>query len=121
KRTVTDSWQQMANKQSYKIWCGYAFENVCLKHVLKIKQALGISGVLSNEFSWFAKGTKKDDGCQIDLLIDRADNCINICEMKFYDATFEVSKAYADILRAKKHIFQSKTATKKNVFITLVT
>lgn len=121
KRNTVESWEQTANKQSYKIWCGYAFENVCQKHVAKIKTALGISGVLSNEYSWFAKGNATEDGTQIDLLIDRADNCINICEMKFYNATFEVSKQYAETLRTKKHVFQTKTATRKNIFITLVT
>ena len=82
---------------------------------------MGISGVLSNEYSWFAKGNTTEEGTQIDLLIDRADNCINICEMKFYNTTFEVSKQYTETLRTKKHVFQTKTATRKNIFITLVT
>ena len=63
-------------------WCGLAFERVCFQHIPQIKQALGISGVVTNTYSWQVK----DDpvygaGAQIDMLIERADNTINICKM----------------------------------------
>ena len=120
KSKITD-WTTIFSKQSYKIWCGYAFETVCMKHVAKIKNKLGISGIASNEYSWIKKGTKTEQGCQIDLLIDRADNCINMCEIKFHNAVFEVTQQYVNTLRDKREIFKINTKTKKNIFITFIT
>ncbi len=120
KSKITD-WTTVFSKQPYRIWCGYAFETICLKHTAQIKYKLGISGIASNDYSWVKKGTKLDEGAQIDLLIDRADNCISMCEMKFYNAPFEITKQYADNLRDKREIFKTNTKTKKNIFITLIT
>jgi uncharacterized protein len=114
-------WIQKAGQQSFKIWCGHAFENFCLKHVGVIKKTLGITGIYTEEASWFYKGTKTQAGAQIDLLIDRADNCINLCEIKFYNAPFEITKAYAAALQNKATVFRQQTKTNKNVFITLIT
>ncbi len=119
KSKITD-WTTTFSKQAYKIWCGYAFETLCIKHTDKIKIKLGISGIASSDYSWIKKGTKNTAGAQIDLLIDRADNCISMCEMKFYNAPFEITKQYAESLREKREIFKSNTKTKKNIFITLI-
>jgi uncharacterized protein len=113
-------WIQKAGQQPFKIWCGHAFENFCLKHVDVIKKTLGITGIYSEEASWFYKGTKTQSGTQIDLLIDRTDNCINICEMKFYNTSFEITKAYAASLQNKAAVFQQHTKSNKNIFITMV-
>lgn len=118
---VNTSWLQMTNTHSYKIWSGYAFENLCFKHVQQIKKALGINGIISNEYSWIQKGTKEEKGAQIDFIIDRNDNCINVLELKFYDSIFELDKNYADLLRTKIDVFKEKTKVKKNVFVTLLT
>ena len=118
---TNSSWLQHINKQSYKIWAGYAFETLCFKHISQIKKALGISGIISNEYSWSLKGDGTNIGVQIDLIIDRGDNCINILELKFYDSLFEVTKLYAQQLQDKVAIFKQNTNTKKNVFITLLT
>lgn len=115
---LNSSWQYLTNKQAYKIWSGYAFENLGLKHVYQIKKALGISGIISNDYSWTLKG---DGGAQIDLLIDRDDNCINLLEMKFYEGPFEMTKAYAAQLQQKIAVFKQSTRTRKNIFVTLVT
>ncbi|GAB4038922.1 AAA family ATPase [Spirosoma gilvum] len=115
---LNSSWQYVANKQVYKIWSGYAFENLGLKHVYQIKKALGINGIISNEYSWTLKG---DGGVQIDLLIDRDDNCINLLELKFYEGLFDMTKAYAAQLQEKVAVFKQSTRTRKNIFITLVT
>ncbi len=120
-KSKTSNWTSVFSKQPYRIWCGYAFETLCMKHTAQIKHKLGISGIASNDYSWIKKGTKTDEGAQIDLLIDRADNCISMCEMKFYDAPFEITKQYADSLRDKREIFKTNTKTKKNIFITLIT
>ena len=118
---VNSSWLQMTNKPSYKIWTGYAFENLCFKHVFQIKKALGIHGIISNEYSWIESGNKAQKGTQIDLIIDRDDNCINILEIKFYDSVFEMSKNYTQQLIEKVSIFKKKTKLKKNIFLTLLT
>jgi len=114
-------WSSLSQGQTYKIWCGYAFENVCLKHISQIKKALGISGVYSRSSSFFKKGDEQSQGVQIDLLIDRNDQTINLVEIKFYDGTFTISKDYAQKLRQKIHIFKETTQTKKQVFLTLIT
>jgi len=114
-------WLQKAGQQPFKIWCGHAFENVCLKHTWQIKKALGIQGIYSQEASWIVKGTKTQEGAQIDLLIDRADNCINICEIKFYNSVFEITKTYAASLQQKIAAFDQNTKSRKNVFITMIT
>ena len=118
---VNSSWLQISNTQSYKAWCGYAFENLSFKHILNIKKALGINGIISNEYSWIDKGKELEKGAQIDFIIDRNDNCINILELKFYDTVFEINKNYAEELQHKVTLFKKKTRTKKNVFITMLT
>ena len=111
---------QLAAATSYKSWSGYAFENICMKHIDKIKTALGIGSVYTEQYSFAFKGNADTDGTQIDMLIDRNDNVINICEAKFYDKPFTVTKSYADELRKKMMIFQEKTKTRKSLFITLI-
>jgi hypothetical protein len=118
---VNSSWLQISNTQSYKTWCGYAFENLSFKHILNIKKALGINGIISNEYSWIDKGNTPEKGAQIDFIIDRNDNCITILELKFYDTVFEITKNYAEELQHKVTLFKKKTKTNKNVFITMLT
>jgi len=115
-------WLKAGNSPSGRSWFGYAFEVLCLKHIRKIKEALGIAGVITNESSWIYKPSTGDDkGAQIDLIIDRADNCINLCEIKFVNEIFSIDKDYAVQLRSKKNIFIEKTKSKKSVFLTLIT
>jgi uncharacterized protein len=115
------SWTQITESPSYKIWSGYAFENLCFKHTEQIKKAFGISGVITNEYSYVLKGNADQKGIQIDMIIDRADNCVNILEVKFYNTEYEVSETYARQLLHKATIFKEKTRSKKNVFITMLT
>ena len=115
------SWIKMTNKPTYKIWSGYAFENLCIKHSHQIKKALEIGGVITNEYSWIKKGTKKTKGTQIDFIIDRDDNCMNLLEIKYYNAEFEITKQYAAHLREKVQVFKNTTSTKKNIFLTMLT
>lgn len=114
------NWQQLSASTTYKTWSGYAFENICMKHIEQLKYALGISAVYTEISSFLAKGNAKIKGAQIDLLIDRQDNAINICEVKFYDKPFTLNKSYADELRNKLMVFQEKTGTRKSLFITLI-
>jgi AAA+ ATPase superfamily predicted ATPase len=120
-KNQSNSWQTLSQTQSWKSWSSYAFENICLQHINEIKIKLGISGVHTNQFSFFAKATETQKGTQIDLLIDRQDNAINLCEVKFYNDEFVVSKSYAENLQQKKRTFQQLSKTKKQIFITLIT
>jgi len=79
-------WQQIATSQSYKIWTGYAFEALCHKHITAIKKALGITSVYTEISSIYVSNSDKKEGFQIDLIIDRKDDTINLCEIKFYAA-----------------------------------
>jgi len=106
---------------AYKTWCGYAFENICFKHINEIKRALQIGGVNSTISSWHHSGSGDLPGAQIDLLVERADHCINICEMKFSTTPFLIDKKYAEALQNKIHAFRRATGTKKTLFLTFVT
>lgn len=112
-------WQKLSTSPAHRAWAGFAFETICMKHVEAIKDALGISGVRSVEGSWIGKGD--ESGAQVDLLIDRDDNVINLCEMKFGNAPFRIDKRYATDLSAKMGAFISATGTRKSVFLTFVT
>ncbi|MEN0048509.1 MAG: ATP-binding protein [Bacteroidota bacterium] len=121
KKTLeTEVWQKLSQTQTYKSWSGYAFEGICLKHIAQIKKAMSIGGVYTETTSFYKKGTEESQGTQIDLLIDRNDQVINLFEIKFYNAPFEISKAYALNLRTKLGIFQQATKTRKQVFINLI-
>jgi uncharacterized protein len=114
------SWSQVCATQSWHICCGFAFESICLKHIAQIKQALGISGIITNTHAWQSRGTKTEKGVQIDMLIDRADNCINIIEAKYQTASFDMTQSTAAQLSEKVQGFIQQTKTKKNVFVTLI-
>jgi hypothetical protein len=108
-------WQRQSNTQSFRSWAGYAFETLCIKNIAAIKQQLGIGGVTTAISQW------QDDQAQIDLVIDRADNCINLCEIKFYNAEYVVGAKEAAELQRKKARFLTATGTKKALFLTLIT
>jgi uncharacterized protein len=114
-------WQQLSKTQSYITWAGYAFESICLKHIAQIKKSLGISGIFSTASSYFKKGTTEEQGIQYDLLIDRSDHTITICEIKFYGAEFTIDKATAMEYRNKMATFKETTKTRKQAFLTMIT
>jgi predicted AAA+ superfamily ATPase len=115
------TWQSKMAAQSWKSWSGFAFENICLKHVPQIKKMLGISGVYTEQSAWRYLPKAGEMGVQIDLLLDRHDNCMNLVEIKFYNAVFTIDKAYAGNLMNKRQVFMEKTGTKKTIFMTLLT
>jgi AAA+ ATPase superfamily predicted ATPase len=115
------TWQQLSTKSTFTAWSGYAFENICMLHISQIKRALGIGAVYSTTSSWLFKGNDSLPGCQIDMIIDRADQTINLCEAKFIKENFAITKNYAAQLRLKKSIFKQATKTKKATFNTLLT
>jgi len=115
-----DVWNQLSHSASYKSWCGLAFEMVCLKHVHNIKKALGIAGIYTELSVWRHRGDASRKGAQIDLLIDRKDNSINICEMKFTEQPFVITNAYADEIQNKLSVFRQTTSTRKTLFFTAI-
>lgn len=106
----------MQNTPEWNVWCGYAYENLCQIHLYKIKEKLGIAAIYTEISSFAVKGNKEKIGYQIDLLLDRADSVINICEMKFYDAPFTINKDYANKLRMRIANFRETTKIKKIFF-----
>ena len=96
-------------------WRGLAFENVCFAHIRQIKSALGISGVHTETFSWTFKGDETHDGTQIDMLIDRADRIINLCEIKFSLSEYTVTKDYDRKLRDRLQTFLDVARPKKAI------
>jgi uncharacterized protein len=119
--TGTGTWHKIAEGQSYISWSGYAFEAICLKHVQQIKAALGISGLYTEASGWRYLPKKGETGVQIDLLLDRKDHCINLCELKFSGDEFVIDKKYAAELDRKVKIFKEQTGTKKTIFPTMIT
>ncbi len=108
-------WQNMIDSPARRVWSGYSFEQLCLHHIRQIKQKLGITGVQSDVCAW------KGEGGQIDLLIDRRDQTINLCEMKFAQGEFEITKQYDSHLRERAESFRSATKTRKALHQTFVT
>ncbi len=121
KQVSRGTWNRLIETSSWKSWSGYAFEGICLKHIDPVKRALGIEGVHTLVSSWHHRGTKLADGAQIDLLIDRSDRCINVCEMKFSGEAFEITKAYAAGLEKKLSVFMRHATPKKTIFLTMIT
>lgn len=119
--TGSGTWHTLAEGQSYNSWTGYAFEAVCQKHLPQIKKGLGISGVYTEASGWRYVPKKGEKGAQVDLLLDRADHCINLCEMKFSAEEFTIDKKYAGELDSKISVFKAQTKTKKTIFPTMVT
>jgi len=108
-------WRDVHGTPAWQVWSGLSFESVCLRHVHRIERALGISGVRSEVSAWLHKDA------QIDLLIDRADGVITVCEIKFTDQPFEIQKRYAEELRQKLDCFRRVTKTRKSVRLVFVT
>lgn len=106
--------------QSFKSWCGYAFENICLQHVSQIKKALGIHGIYSENYSFYQSKTDEKEGAQIDLVIDRKDGVINLCEMKFYEGPYPFSVKDAEKIMKQKIAFKAGTKSRKQLFSTWI-
>ncbi|MCC5832541.1 MAG: AAA family ATPase [Chlamydiales bacterium] len=113
-------WIKRQSLPSWKSWAGFAFESLCLKHIAEIKEALRIGGVTTSASYWKAEVAGKKE-IEVDLVIDRADQCINLCEIKFSNNEFVLTKAYSEELNRKKTLFQKFTGTSKGLFLTLIT
>ncbi len=124
KRRATGSgtWMSLSDSPSYRSWSGYAFEALCFKHIEQIKLALGpLSYAEASVWRFVPTKGSKEPGAQIDLLVDRKDEIINICEMKFSTNQFSINKSYAKELEQKLAVFQERTKTKKTLHFTMIT
>lgn len=112
-------WTNLIDNAKHRAWSGYGFEQVCLMHEEQIRKKMGISGIISYSYSWRSKA--KENGAQIDLLIDRNDDVINLCEIKFSKEKYCIDKKTHQNLMHKKAAFIHETKTRKAVHLTMVT
>ena len=114
-----NAWLNGLDNPQIRAWNGFAFERLCLTHTDCIKKALGISGVQTQSSAWI--GVSGNQKAQVDLVIDRRDRVINLCEMKFSIKKFQITKQYAEELRVKVGLFKEITNTNKSVYLTFIT
>jgi len=117
--TDENYWTNMIDSSMHRAWSGYAFEQLCLMHSAQIRRKLGISGVTTSSSSWRSRNS--ESGAQIDLVIDRNDRIINLCEMKYATGEFTITKEINDNLRKKRSVFIEETKTRKTIHTTMVT
>lgn len=112
-------WSAMQGTPSFYTWAGLTFELLSLSHINQIKSKLSIMGINTTEYAW--RCTDSEQGAQIDLIIDRADNTINLCEMKFSVGNYSIDKKYEMNLRNKLVRFMSTAEKRKSVQLTFIT
>lgn len=118
---MTKFWKSIVNTPGYFGWLGYVFENVCYKHTAQIKKSLNIEETsLASPWRYVPRKNTTEKGVQIDLLFDRYDDAISICEIKYTDKPFTVDKQYADKLKQKIEVFKKVIRTNKQIFLTLI-
>ncbi|MCB9235895.1 MAG: ATP-binding protein [Bacteroidia bacterium] len=115
RKNASLSWTTLYQSRSYSSWSGFAFETLCLKHVAQILKGLEIRGMSAHASSW------RNENAQVDLLIDRSDRCINLCEIKFSEREFVITKSYAEAIARKKMEFIRAMNSRKNIFVTFIT
>ena len=115
-----DYWLHHLKESEIAAWRGVAFEEVCLQHIQQIKMALQIAGVTSRESALVVGGDSVTEGMQIDLLIDRADDVVNVCEMKYSKSSYVITKDYADKLQRRVEALEL-TKSDKTFLPTMVT
>ncbi len=108
------SWMSLFQQQSYITWCGYAFETICLKHIEALKKALKCDQIASFNYHW------KNQHAEIDLVIDRNDGVVTLCEIKFYNEVFSLDQHLLQQLRTKENEFRKTTKTKKSIYTCLI-
>ena len=116
-------WLAKSQSPAYRAWAGFTFEGMCLKHASEIERALGIEGMANEVGIWHLtpRPGRRETGAQVDLLFDRPDGVINLCEIKHSDDEYVLTKSYAKQLVEKAEIFRKQTRTRKQIAITLIT
>jgi uncharacterized protein len=113
-------WEKLSMMPTWKSWSGLAFENLCKLHFSQILYKLGIHGMLNKQHIWYHKGNEEMSGAQCDMIIDRYDNVINLCEIKFTQRPFLISKSYANEIEKKITAFSHFNKIRKTIFLTFV-
>jgi AAA+ ATPase superfamily predicted ATPase len=67
----------------YAAWAGMAFEFLCMRHHKEISRILGFHGIPYTAGPFFQRKTLDTPGVQIDLLFERSDKILVLCEMKY--------------------------------------
>ena len=116
---ANDYWLRFSSTPVHFAWSGLSYEKLCLLHLPQIRKKLGIAGVLTSVFSW--RGPYEGKGAQIDLIIDRGDNIINLCEIKFSSGQYQIDKKNYESMLKKKSAFINSTHTRKAVQTTMIT
>ena len=119
----TSYWMKQGQSSRYATWAGYTFESICLKHIRQIIEALKLS-VIADSATYWAQSSDKSierDGGQIDLIIDRSDQCMNLCEIKFYSQPLSLTKGQAEKLNTRRELFRKSSKTRKTLINTLIT
>jgi uncharacterized protein len=118
---ITKYWRSMINTPGYFSWLGYAFENLCYKHIHQIKRALNIDdSCLASPWRYIPRKNTNERGVQIDLLFDRNDNAITVCEIKYTDKPFSIDKQYSQNLQQKIDVFKKVVNTDKQIFLAMI-
>ncbi|HFA48324.1 MAG TPA: hypothetical protein ENJ95_04815 [Bacteroidetes bacterium] len=113
------AWLAQIDHPKWRAWSGYAYEYTCRYHIGNIKKHLGIAGVYTEVSAW--RSGQQKTNAQIDLVIDRRDRIVHLCEIKFSQKIFAINKPYAEKLQNKLTAFRQETGTKKSLFITFIT
>lgn len=117
-------WESLIKQPIWNTWSGYAFESICFKHIDIIKKKLGLDYIPTRCSNWQYQPIKRkegDEGAQIDLVFDREDGCVTLCEIKYSEKPYLLTKDYAKIIQKKEDIFSKITRNKKQVFWALIT
>ena len=112
-------WENHLNTPVINTWLGLSFEKVCLLHTKQIKEALKVDGISTQQYSWRSKNS--DPAVQIDLIIDRADGMINLCEIKYSGADYTLTESDYKKIETRAAAFANETGTRKGIFKTLIT
>jgi hypothetical protein len=112
-------WTNTINTARHNTWAGLSFEILCLLHVREIKKKLEVLGVQSSEYAW--RTNNDEQNVQIDLLLDRADNIINLCEIKYSKIPYTITKDYEEKLREKIEIFRQEIQPRKAIHLLMLT
>ena len=121
KNNDANYWQHNQNMAAINSWRGIAFENLSMAHINQIKKSLGISGIATTESTLSLRGDETNKGTQIDLVIERKDRVVNLCEIKFYNSQFEIDKDYELVLRNRINLLQTRLKKRDTIHLTLIT
>lgn len=115
------AWQEMRNSPEWYSWLGYAFESLCYKHLIHIRRALELQpSAVANAWRHVPRKDTVTRGAQIDLLFDRRDDAVTICEIKYSDKPYVITKDYAEKIKQKLTVFEEQTKTSKDLFVAFI-